>query len=407
MQASTNPLRSQIRPHTALQAAALRRKHPNKVLDPRNRVRPRSDRRWRRDDDGGRPRMTAHALLDALQWWWVRRGAPWEMKDSTLLAEVKARCWHISELRGLRFDRTPSWLRALLPGRVSSGCKEFVAGVLAAHRSAAPGVLASFTELAAHYGVATRTVQRWVKRLEADEVLEVLKTWKPKPGDTRRGYWKHVYRPGPALAREAGLGILEGAVGLRPTTSQRATYHARRARRRHRERTRAEQDSRWRAIEAARGRPSRHRLCGACRKGCAGHAPPAASSLSLDTLTTPTSSYEHGVSTPTPPGPLTEQPLAARGEERPHTAAPSSQPRRSNTRHLPRRPPPPPPPTDREASRHCNPDASPPSAAPPDLDDLGPAQRRIVREARARLEGEDPPEGGLRAMLEWLAKAGR
>ncbi len=322
MQPSTIPPHAQARPLSRAQTEALRRKHPNRVLDRYNRVRPREDRRWRRDDaKGGRPRMSTSALIDALQFWWLRRGAAWGPKDTELQAEVKARCWHVAQLATLRVEGTPPWLRGLLPGRVASGCTAFVVGVLTAHRCGAAGVLASYAELGAHYGVATRTVQRWVKRLEGDGVLEVLKTWRPKPGTDARGYGKHVYRPGPALAREAGLGILEGAPELSETTRQRATWHARRARRRHRARTRTERDVRWRAREAARGKHASFHMCADCRNGCAHHAPAVAPSLSVDTLTTPSRPSGLGESAPSPPGPLTG--ATPRSVERPHAVVTS------------------------------------------------------------------------------------
>ena len=306
MYSSTNAHTLQ-KPFTPAQLAALRNGNPNRVLCRTERVPPRSDRRWRRDTERGRPKLVGSRLLEAVQWLHVRRGAAWSESDSELVAEARAQCWQAAELAGRRIHGAPTWLDELLPGRVASGCTAFVAAILASHRSGALGVMASYDELGACFRVATRTVQRWVKRLDAAGIVQVLKTYRPVPGSNRRGYGRHVYRVGPELARVAGLGILEGAAELRPRTRQRAMWHARRARERRRKRIAATRDARW--LARARVRTPKR----------ANPAPPIGSSLSLDTLTNPSRPFGLGVSTPPRAGGANGP--SALGEDRPPPAA--------------------------------------------------------------------------------------
>lgn len=322
---------------SAAQHAALTARTRFEVLDRNQRVRPRLGRTYRRAEKRGRPHVSGDALLESLQWLNARSGAAWSEKDAEVMTEVKARAWQANELERQAVHHTPTWLRAMLPGRSSTGVVMFVAAVLQSYRSGALGVMVSYDELGAIYGLNERTFRRWVRKLADTGILEVVKTWGPKPNTDQRGWRKHLYRPGPALAKEAGLGLLENAPELSETTQKLAGYHGRAARRRVRERSRGARDQAWKARDAQRnGEP----------KKCANDAPPAAS-LSPDTFANPTRPSGYGVSARPRSGSSVGAAPREEVSPRPASTAPSAPP--DVDRSHPSAPPPTPP--DPEAKR--------------------------------------------------------
>jgi len=239
-----------------------------------------------------RPRSRGHVptspnavLLESLLFLHTRRGAAWNENDAGTMAAVKARSWQFAESTTVATDHIPRWLSDLVPGRFRSRAP-LLSVVLAAHRAGALGVLVSYTELSSLLDVTPRTVSRWVRDLEADGLLEVIQTWQPAPDghDAARGYWKHLYRPGPRMRSVAGLGMLEGAAGLGDAERAMAQRCARVARARVRRRQRERSAALWEAEEtrrrAYRGLPPR------APEKCADDAQ-AASPLSLDTESVP------------------------------------------------------------------------------------------------------------------------
>lgn len=275
------------------QAQVLARGNKNVVADLKNRVPPRSDLTYTRPKAlrGERHELSSAKLLESLLWMHTRRGREWDDTDANTMVEVRARTWGEVQCRAAATHHIPSWFLAVLPGRIAYGCALFCYYVLASHRAGALGVLMSLTETAAICMVSERTVQRWVKKLESTGLLEVVQTWQRNPNQGRkRGYWKHLYRPGPVMRQVVGLGMLEGAKGLGEATANAARTFARVARARLRNAQRSRSDALWRARNKRRagGTPVARRDDG-LRKDRPGDAQRAPSPplLSLDTLASP------------------------------------------------------------------------------------------------------------------------
>lgn len=236
------------------QRAMLERKNHHRVLSTAQRVEPRRDLRYRRKVSGGRPRMSGANLVQAAQFHRTRSGGNWEERDENLRVELVARSWGFAELQGVATKMEPSWLELELPGLGKAGQRQFVSAMLAAHRRGGISVIASLPELATIFGCVERTIQRWTKDLEAAGLLEVIQTWQGAPAkcDRKRGFYKLMYRPGPALAKLAGLALLEGARELPARVARLATFHGRRARRRLKSERGDGRDRRWRRRQADR-----------------------------------------------------------------------------------------------------------------------------------------------------------
>ena len=154
----------------------------------------------------------------------LRRGRMWGPRDTAIRAELDARSWGFGELQRTRYWAVASWLPNLVFGLLGThrrgwGILLFLAAVVEAYRRGAIGVLASYEECQALFGVASRdTWRRWTAELEAAGVIRVIQTWAEDRGPTarpRRSDRLH-YRVGPAIEHAAGFGILEGAAGLTP-----------------------------------------------------------------------------------------------------------------------------------------------------------------------------------------------
>jgi hypothetical protein len=291
-------------------------------VDPGERVRPRADRRYRRKTPAGtaRPDLASATAIDSASWLHARRWRAWDDADEKLRRELVASSFGAAELIRMASDNVPRWIREAIPGRLYA-CAPFVAAVLTAHRAGAFGVLASYPELAAVFDVHRSTIERWVSRLQKAGLIEVITTWQECPGASNggRGFWKNLYRPGPALGRLAGSGLLERAPGLEPAAAERAGQHARRARRRVRVDMSATRDRLWKQKRQW------------AAKWCAKRA--EASKIPAPSLNGPRSSYAVGVSAPasggTPPttGEISKvepqaapAPISSRPAERPATA---------------------------------------------------------------------------------------
>lgn len=262
------------------QTQALEKGCKNSVPDLGSRVPPRSDLEYVRPGaHRSRPELGAPKLLEAILWMHTRRGREWDVLEAETMAELRARTWGEVQCRSAATHHIPSWFLSLLPGRIAYGCALFCYFVLASHRAGALGVLASYTELAALCNVSERTVQRWCKKMESIGFLEVVQTWQRNPNRGRkRGFWKHLYRPGPAMREIAGMGMLEGAKGLSEAAANFARRCARVARARLRTQQRSRSDALWRARNGRRA---------SCSNPEPAKRAPSPPSLSLDTLATP------------------------------------------------------------------------------------------------------------------------
>lgn len=236
------------------QTQALEKGCKNSVPGLGSRVPPRSDLTYVRPGaHRTRPELGAPKLLEAILWMHTRRGREWDDLEADTMAELRARTWGEVQCRSAATHHLPSWFLSTLPGRIAYGCALFCYFVLASHRAGALGVLASYTELAALCGVSERTAARWCKKMEGIGFLEVVQTWQRNPNRGRkRGFWKHLYRPGPAMREIAGMGMLEGAKGLSEAAANFARRCARVARARLRGRQRTRSDELWRARNGRR-----------------------------------------------------------------------------------------------------------------------------------------------------------
>ena len=315
----------------------------NSIPGLENRVPPRSDLEYTRPKARrARPELNNPQLLEALLWMHTRRGKQWDDGEAGTITEVLARSWGEVQCRSAATHHLPSWFLAVLPGRIAYGCALFCYFVLASHRAGALGVLASYTELAALCAVSDRTVQRWVKRLETTGMVEVVQTWQRNPNaqGPKRGWWKHLYRPGPAMREIVGMGMLEGAKGLSKAATNLARRCARVARARLRSQQRTRSDALWRARNSRPQAASRRPRGGRALPQHAKRAPNAPSH-SLDTLASPSPSPEGRGICPTgsPPDSMTSVTAAPpREEERPAAALALATPVANAPPRAPRRP---------------------------------------------------------------------
>lgn len=319
------------------QTQTLEKGCKNRIPGLENRVPPRSDLEFSRPKARHpRPELSNPELLEALLWMHARRGREWDDSESDTVTEVLARSWGEVQCRSAATHHVPSWFLAVLPGRTAYGCALFCYFVLASHRAGALGVVASYTELAALCMVSERTVQRWAKRLETGGFLEVVQTWQRNPNRGRkRGYWKHLYRPGPAMREIAGMGMLEGAKGLTDATANFARRCARVARARLRAEQKARSDALWRARNSRRAQPSPP----AEKTPKHAQRAPRSPSLSLDMLATPSpSSRGRDIGPPSSLGGTGAPSAPPHEEERPTAVSVSATPaanapRRAGHRH--------------------------------------------------------------------------
>jgi len=217
---------------TARQTAVLQKANKHAVVALGERVPPR-------DVAAVRPlaRRTATAdapatlLLERLLWVHSRRGCSWHTSETDIMDQVKARTWQFTELRASTHENAPIWLTELVPGRYRARVS-MLSRVLAAHRAGMLGVLVSLAEWSAVLDVSESTAYRWGRDLEREGLLERVQCWQEAPDhcDRKRAYWKILYRPGPKMREAAGLGMVEGAAGLREAEAAMARRCARVAR---------------------------------------------------------------------------------------------------------------------------------------------------------------------------------
>jgi hypothetical protein len=282
------------------QQRLLQTRNRHHVPDLGSRVPPRDIVYVRPAARGHEAKSPNAVLLESLLYLHTRRGCAWNETDATTMSAVRARSWQFSECVAVATDHVPRWLSDLVPGRLRARVP-LAYCALAAHRAGALGVLLSYTEIAALFDVSERTAGRWVKELEAAEILEVVQTWQesPKGCSVPRGYWKQLYRPGPKMRHVAGMGMCEGARDLSDAEAALARRIARVARARSRERIRLRSDALWTA-KAGRRPPvdeaeaTDKTICRRDDGGCVtpdpqtgGTSASVPSSLSLDTKSTP------------------------------------------------------------------------------------------------------------------------
>ena len=168
---------------------------------------------WRRASAGkdgtkGRPDLSTEQILRALVGTHKHRGRVWSANDRSTYDEVLHRSWRWLELQQRRFLTVPTWIT---PDVLHPRFWPFVGALVAAYRAGALGVLLSYEEGAAYFGVSRRTWARWVAYLTEAGLIRLMPTWLESSSDGRgRDRGRNLYQLGPELEKLAGDGLLEG-----------------------------------------------------------------------------------------------------------------------------------------------------------------------------------------------------
>lgn len=191
-------------------AAAYQKNSPVKQLPCEITVPPG---RWRRASAGkdgkiGRPELSTEQILRALVGTHAHRGRVWSTNDQETHDEVGHRSWRWLELQQRRFNQIPGWLS---PAIAHARFWPLLGMLVASYRAGAIGVLLSYEEGAAYFGISRRTWARWVKQLSEAGLVRIVPTWLEASSEGRgRDRGRNLYQVGAELERVAGPGLMEG-----------------------------------------------------------------------------------------------------------------------------------------------------------------------------------------------------